>query len=505
MEYLLPAISGALLALSFPNADISALAWVSLVPLLYHLKGRTPRQAFMSGLVAGLVFNLASIYWIVVTMDDYGGLSFLVSAALLFLLSGYLALYIGAFSWLFSTMDAKRPGWTIVTAPLFWAALELARDHLLSGFPWDLLGYSQHANLGVIQVSDITGVYGVSALIVLINCAVLDIILIAKKKTPSAIGLVRPAAAFLVLAAILGYGHWRLRHMPPTVGNLKVALVQGNIDQFHKWDPAYQADVFDTYKTLTAQAARERPGLIVWPETATPFYFQDPGRRAALEALARKSGTYLMTGSPSFESAGDGRYTDYNSAYLVSPEGGVAGRYDKMHLVPFGEYVPLKRLLPFVSKMVTAIGDFGTGSHYTVLKAGDGTFGTAICFEAIFPELVRHFPLAGANFLVSITNDAWFGRTAAPYQDFDMVVFRAVENRRAIVRAANTGISGIMLPTGEVAGSTRIFTTRYMTGDIPLMTGLTFYARHGDVFAYGCMAASLLFLAAIFLKRGETR
>jgi apolipoprotein N-acyltransferase len=276
---------------------------------------------------------------------------------------------------------------------------------------------------------------------------------------------------------------------------MEIALVQGNIEQAHKWDPAYQREVFDTYRAMTLEAAKKRPDLIIWPETATPFFWQDEELRAQLVDTVKDAGTWLMTGSPSVEKSPDDRVVDYNSAYLLSPDGRETGRYDKMHLVPFGEYVPLKRLLPFVSKMVTAIGDFGTGEQYTVLKTDKGSFGTAICFEVIFPELVRQFALNGANFLTSITNDAWFGVSAAPYQHFNMAVFRAVENRRALARAANTGITGIILPTGAVQARTGIFERTTLEGRIPLMGELTFYTRHGDVFAYICVVISVLIIA----------
>jgi len=502
LPYLLPALSGLLLALSFPKADISILAWVAFVPLLYRLQVNGPRRAFYSGLVTGFVFNLASVYWVINTMSNYGGLPLPVSLTLLVALSAYLALYFGVFSWLYSIVCNKRPALAFIAAPAFWVTLELARNYMLSGFPWDLIGYSQHANLRIIQVSDITGVYGVSALIVLINCAVTDIIITLSGKGPHVKArLAGPAVAVLALAAVAGYGQYRLAHMPKADGTLKVALIQGNIDQFHKWDPAFQNEVFETYKGLTEEAAAKKPDLVIWPETATPFIFGDSEKTSELGALVKSAGVYLMTGSPSVDSRPDGGYLEYNSAYLIAPDGSTAGRYDKMHLVPFGEYVPLKGLLPFVSKMVTAIGDFGTGTEYTLLKAGKGAFGTAICFEVIFPELVRHFPLSGANFLTSITNDAWFGRSAAPYQHFDMAVFRAVENKRALVRAANTGITGIILPSGEVAGKTDIFTRGSMAGEIPLVSELTFYTRHGDVFAYGCVVLSLALIAVAIIRR----
>jgi apolipoprotein N-acyltransferase len=520
--YVLPVVSGILLALSFPLMDLSYLAWFALVPLMLSVRGSSAWEAFRKGFITGMVFFLASIYWVINTMYNYGGLNIYLSLLLLVALSAYLALYVGAFAWGLSIVGSRSQAALVAFAPAFWVSLELLRDYLISGFPWNLLGYSQHSWLTAIQVADVTGVYGVSALVVLANAA-LSYLLTLKGTRPSVGRLAAPVLALAVIAAAFYYGHYRLAHLPQQDGHLKVALIQGNIEQFHKWDPAFQDEVFDTYKKLTLQAAKDRPDLIAWPETATPFYFQDKIRGREMRELARASGTYIMTGSPTLEaqpppspppqvgrergsktSDGDERYVEYNSAYLLSPGGETVGRYDKMHLVPFGEYVPLKRLLPFVSKMVSGIGDFGSGGDYTVLKAGKGSFGTAICFEAIFPEMVRHFALRGANFLTSITNDAWFGRSAAPYQHFNMAVMRAVENRRALVRIANTGITGIILPSGAVSARTGLFTTVSIEGEIPLVSELSFYTRHGDLFAYACAGISLVLLAAFaFRKRGS--
>ncbi len=501
--YALPLLSGILLALSFPKPDIHVAAWFGLAPLLFSLSGKRASEGFREGFVTGLVFYLASIWWVINTMYHYGGLPVSVSIGLLIALSSYLALYFGAFG-LFFCLVGRRLGSAaaLLSAPAIWVSLELLRNYLISGFPWNLLGYSQHSALTVIQFADITGVYGVSALVVLVNAGLTGILLLLlKKERPSPVSLAVPAIAIAALAAAFFYGGYRLGHLPKTSGTLKASLVQGNIEQFHKWDPAFQDDVFNTYKRLAAQAAKEKPGIIIWPETATPFYFQDREKNPELLQEAKASGTYLLTGSPTLLSKGDDSFIEYNSAYLISPEGKEAGRYDKMHLVPFGEYVPLKKLLPFVSRMVTSIGDFGHGTDYKVLDTGHGAFGTAICFEVIFPELVRHFALNGADFLVTITNDAWFGDSAAPYQHFDMAVFRAVENRRSVLRVANTGITGIILPSGQVASRTGLFREAVLTGEIPLVKEKTFYTENGDVFTYACAAFSIIILLICFINK----
>ncbi|HEY3346522.1 MAG TPA: apolipoprotein N-acyltransferase, partial [Nitrospirota bacterium] len=493
-------LSGILLAASFPPSDLSYAAWASLIPLLHAVQAEKPLYSFWQGMACGMVFYLASVYWVINTMYSYGGLNIGVSILLLVALSAYLALYVGIFALFMNRASMRRIPFTI-SAPFVWVALELARNYMLSGFPWNLLGYSQHAVLKIIQVSDITGVYGVSFAVVLVNAAAADLLAMLPDKKiawPRAAGI---ASAVVIIIGVSLYGGYRLNHPPVSKGTIKAALIQGNIDQSQKWDPAFRDKVFGAYTRLTLEAARQKPDIVIWPETATPFVFQDDEMRPRLFETAKLSGAYLLTGSPSIEQKDDQGYLEFNSAYLISPKGNPVGRYDKMHLVPFGEYVPAKTLLPFVSKMVTAIGDFGGGKEATVMEAGNFKFGTAICFEVIFPELVRKFADNGADFLTSVTNDAWFGRSSAPAQHFNMAVFRAVENRRALVRAANTGITGLILPTGEVGATTGIFKETMLTVDVPLVSEKTFYTRHGDLFAYFCAAVSLLIFGYLVIYR----
>jgi apolipoprotein N-acyltransferase len=499
--FFLPLLSGILLALSFPKPDISVLAWVALIPLLYSIRDKSPGQSFKEGFITGIAFYALSLRWVLIVMRDYGGIGFFPSFLLLLALSAYLALYVGTFAWLYVKAREHAGAAAVLLAPAFWVALELLRNYLLSGFPWNLLGYSQHQNLPLIQIADITGVYGVSALIVMTNAAIAEVIAVMSYREYADRKIIWPVMAVVIMAASAAYGHYRLRDLPRPYDSMKVTIVQGDIEQFHKWDPAFQMQVFDVYKKLTADAvAEKKPDIVIWPETATPFYFQDRILGPELSDAVKKANTWLLTGSPSVEEHGSD-YVEYNSAYLINPSGIETGRYDKMHLVPFGEYVPLKTLLPFVSKMVQGIGDFGAGRDYTVMRAGKGSFGTAICFEVIFPELVRHFVLGGANFLTSITNDAWFGNSGAPYQHFDMAVFRAVENRRSMVRAANTGISGVILPSGEVTARTEIFKRGTMTAEVPLMKEKTFYTLYGDLFAYLCSGITACFIAIILYRR----
>ncbi len=337
--YLLPIISGILLSVSFPLADIQVVAWFALVPLLLSIKDGS-EGSFYKGFVAGLVFYISSIYWIVNAMFYYGGLNIAVSIILMAALSAYLAVYVGLFAALAAYVRKKSPAVFILAAPAIWVSLELARNYIITGFPWDQLGYSQHANLAIIQIADVTGVYGVSALIVLVNAALAEYI--ADTGNRSFGRALKPVAAFTAVALVFGYGQYRLSHPPHENGRLKVALIQGNIEQFHKWDAQYQRDIFDTYTQMTLEAANAKPDIVIWPETATPFYFQDKYYNSRLLDVAKASSTFLLTGSPSVEELGNDKYLEHNSAYLISPSGEVAGRYDKMHLVPFGEYIPLE-------------------------------------------------------------------------------------------------------------------------------------------------------------------
>jgi len=505
LPYLGPAVSGLLLVLAFPKADLGFMAWAALVPLIVSLDGKSPGTGFMRGMAAGFVFFAGSLYWLVFTMNSYGGIPLAVAISLYILLSCYLALYFGAFGFLYA-LTRKHTGLSpVLFAPLYWVSLELARNYALTGFPWNLLGYSQHGFLHVIQVADITAVYGVSALIVGVNAALAEIYLAVKRGDKPGRGwYVSTAAAAAVFIAVIGYGHYRLTNPAGDGKTLKVALIQGNIDQMVKWDDQFRLKIFGTYRDITMTAAKAHPDLIIWPETAVPFSLEDPAGMDMLDEVARSAGTDLMTGIASFTMTGGG-YVGRNSAILLSPSKGAIGRYDKLHLVPFGEYVPLQKLLPFVRKMTAGIGDFVPGSGPNLMGDKDWKFGTAVCYEVIFPELVREFPDEGADFLVSITNDAWFGKSAAPYQHFDMAGFRAVENRRALVRAANTGITGVILPDGTVSAKTDIFTEGYVIRDIPLIKEKTFYTRHGDVFAYLCLLGALAIAGrAVLNKRGGT-
>ncbi|HEY6009994.1 MAG TPA: apolipoprotein N-acyltransferase [Nitrospirota bacterium] len=492
----LAALSGILLALSFPSFNFSLLAWIALIPLLLALKEQPVRTGFLLGGITGLVYFAGTVHWVTNSVHFYGGVPLVPASLITLLLCAYLALYPAAFGAAAVHLRQSHPKLFWIGAPALWTALELARTYVFSGFPWSLLGYSQYHALPVIQIADVTGVYGVSFLIVLVNAAVTEFIIDRKKY----IGVI---IVLIMMAMVLGYGFIRLR-TPEGGGRITISVVQGNIEQDKKWDPAYQAQTREVYQRLTREALKEHPDVVIWPETATPFYFGatkglDVPLTADLRNFVRSVNTPLLTGSPSYEQKPDHSYVLRNSAYLLDRMGETAATYHKIHLVPFGEYVPLKSVLFFVDKMVQAIGDFQGGDTLTVMTVpglhGETTLSTVICYEIIFPDLVRRFVDHGASVMTTVTNDAWFGRTAAPYQHFSMAVFRAVENRVPVARAANTGISGFIDAKGHILAASDIFQEAQLTRTLVPGTKKTFYTKYGDFFSYLCVIVSLILLA----------
>jgi apolipoprotein N-acyltransferase len=371
----------------------------------------------------------------------------------------------------------------------------MVQTYMISGFPWMLMGYGLHQSPHLLQLVDLTGIYGLSALIVLVNLGLYQL-LGGWGKGRLALG--PAAAAGVCLLACLGYGYVRLPEVQRQMAqgpSLKVAVVQGNIEQGKKWDPQYQAETIRIYRELTLNTKADGPKLAVWPETAAPFFFlRDKKLSPLVTEIARQSGSYLLFGSPAFESRSEGE-AFFNRAFLLSEDGNITGYYDKAHLVPYGEYVPLRRFFPFIGKMVPMVGDFEEGPAGRVLNMPEADLGTLICFESIFPYLSRAMVANGANLLVNITNDAWFGRTSAPYQHLAMSVTRAVENRVSLARAANTGISALAAPDGSILWQSDLYVPAAHTGAVPLRSGGTFYTKYGDLFAWLSCGLVLLGLA----------
>ena len=500
-DLLLSLLSGILLILSFPNFDLEFFAWFALVPLFYSIEGKGSYRSFKLGFLTGIVSFLGILYWILVAVHTYGNIPLVPSVLILLLLVAYLSLFIGAFAFLTRLIQIRSGFQPILFTPFLWVALEYLRSLLLTGFPWANLSYSQYLNLPFIQMADITGAYGPSFVILLVNATLFWIL----RQWPKRIFPFKEViVTAILLLGFLIYGYIKMGMVDRQVIQnppLKIGLVQGDIDQSIKWDKAFQLETLKIYEKLSFRVAEEKPDLIIWPETATPFFFQDAKEYQPLVLdIPKKTSAFLLFGSP-FYKIERGKVNHYNSAYLVSPSGEIVGKYDKIHLVPFGEYVPMQDLLFFIGSLGEGIGDFHSGKEIYNFSIPQGKFGVLICFEIIFPDLCRKFVKKGANFLVTITNDAWFGRTSAPYQHFSMAAFRAVENRVFIARAANTGITGIIDPKGKILKEGGIFRQEAMNGMIRLSNQKTFYTLHGDVFAWAGSAFSILLLAyALFQK-----
>jgi apolipoprotein N-acyltransferase len=489
----LSVLSGVLLTLAFPRPAIPATAWVALVPLLLAVRGKSVKAAFRLGFWCGLVHFLTALYWIYHVMAKYGGLPMPVAVLVLLLLGAYLACYPACFAALAAHWE-KYPGLWLWGLPLAWVGLEWLRAHMITGFPWANLGYSQTPLLTFIQIADVTGVYGLSWLLVLANTCL----------ARAWIGR-RPHWGLLVVAALVVsvgvYGKGRLESIDgkQRQGELQgVALVQGNIDQSRKWDPAFQEEIVSRYLELSRQAvgSSPHPSLLVWPETAAPFFFGLEDRfTPRLQELAQTSEAAMLLGAPGVAREND-RPRYYNRVFLMDARGKVLGSYAKQHLVPFGEYVPLPQLLFFVQRLVEAAGDFSAGVDARPLSLNGQRYGVLICYEAIFPDLARTTVRLGANVLVSVTNDAWFGNSGAPYQHLEMARWRAIENRVPLIRCANTGISTVFEATGRNGRQIPLNESGYLVCGVTPLRVPTLYNRYGDWFAWLCSLTALL--AAIY-------
>ncbi len=501
MPLLAAVLSGLLLALAFPKWEQIYLLPVALILLLLALRGRSPRPAFWLGWAAGLAFNLALFYWIIYVCTVYGGLPWVAAAAILTLMAAYLGLYRAFWAWGLAwgaTQGLNEAWW----APTLWVVSDFAQASVLfNGFPWAFPGHALYGYPLLLQIADLTGVYGLTFLLVALAAALAQILFPDSRRVQRWRWIM---LLFLVAAAWVGYGAWRLaiiQEQAAASPSLRVAVVQGSIKQGDKWKKELVQATLNRYAELTNQVAGA--DLVVWPETAAPFLFlRMPELTAQVEEIARKSRVYLLFGAPAWELTAQGERF-FNRAYLLSPQGEVMGYYDKSHLVPYGEYVPLKRLFPFISKMVPMMGDLAEGAVGTTLSLPAGAIGPLICFESIFPYLSRAQVRHGARLLVNITNDAWYGTTSAPFQHLALGVFRAVENHICLARAANTGISAFVGADGRVLWTSGLFVPEAHALDLPLHPGGSFYSRFGDLFAWGCVGLSIVGMLGIW--RGRRR
>lgn len=487
-DILLAVLSGILLVLGFQPIDLYIFPWAALVPLLIALRDKAPMRSFALGLLTGFVWFAGTIYWIFHSVYYYGNIPASISVLMVVVLCLYLGSYVGLFSVLYNAVSKGSRLPSTLSVPLLWVALEFMRTYVLTGFPWALLAYSQYKLLPLIQIADITGVYGVSFIVAAGNGLIFDVISSENRRRPAA-----AAAVFTVVTALsLVYGYGKLDEQPGG-REINVSVIQGNIPQDKKWDARFQKDVLETYRELSLEALTKAPDMIVWPETALPFvlgYDNELTKETFL--FAKELKTYLLFGSMVLKRTqpADTRIT--NSAVMLSPAGEPVSFYDKMHLVPYGEYVPFREFIPFAKRLAAGIGDFDPGEETLVMETPFAKIGNLICYEIIFPGLVRKFVEKGADVLVTITNDAWFGRTSAPYQHFVTAVFRAVENRVPVIRAANTGISGFIDTGGRITNTSEIFVEAVLNEKVRAGETRTVYTEYGDIFAWLCAGGAIL-------------
>jgi len=476
------------------------------------LAGVTLSRAFIHGLLTGILYFTGTLYWITRVMVLYGDLqvwvAVLVNAALIL----YMSLFVALFALVTRRLLVAYGHRALIAAPFVWAVTELGRKDLFTGFPWVLLGYSQTSVLPIAQLASLFGVYGVSMLVASVSTAAAAVVFDARRakraktaEKDDSLGALRPLRSSMpvigVLTMVIGIGLWGARRLGSNeltrIGDpVRVGLIQGNVSLRERSDPARIPIIFDSYLRMTREAIARGAEFVIWPESATPYAFEsDPRSAARIRTLAQQSQVPILLGSDQILPAGNGvpaRY--YNSAYLVRPDGTTGGAYRKMHLVPFGEYVPAKRIFFFAAPLVEAVSDFSAGEEATLLPVGTHKISTAICYEVVYPDLVRQFVVGGSELLTTITNDAWFGETSAPYQHFEQAAMRAIEEGRYLVRAANTGVSGIVDPYGRVLQQTAIFQPAVAVGAARFLQGSTFYARHGDVLAYASVVATAVLL-----------
>lgn len=507
-QSVLPALlSGGLLCLGLPGTGgLWPLLFVALAPLLTALRTVRPAQAARLGLLTGLVHYLSLVYWIVIVMGRYGKLPWYISYTTLFLLALVLSLFVVVFALGARRLLADSPPLLALWAlPSLWVGLDWIRSFLFSGFPWMDLGYGLWHVPRLIQVSDITGHYGITFLLLLSNTLV-ALALTDRAKT-ARWPVLTPVV--LLLVCVAGYSVWRwqsLEEWMRTAETMPVGVVQGNVEQDKKWLPEErEKTVMDYIGQTVSLFPGKKPALVVWPESALPFFPEGNPLLAPLRSLTTRNRIALLTGAPWYTVVDrqERKYRYYNSALLINPEGNFGGQYFKTHLVPFGEYVPLKKYLPFIAPIVQTVGDFTPGTVENPIVYQHAKIGVLLCYESIFPDIAEKWVRAGANILINLTNDAWYGKSSAPEQSFAMTVFRAVENRRSVVRAANTGISGFIDPLGRVRMRSEIFVPWQAVDDVVLREEAPFLVRYGYLFAPGCLlfGVTSLLLGRVLRRR----
>jgi apolipoprotein N-acyltransferase len=504
--WLLIVLSAVLQVLIFPLPGVYVLSWVALAPLivallrarpageleisgLLRLRPASPPQGFLLGYICGILWYAGTCYWIYDTMRKYGGLDASAAALALVLFCCYLGLYHGLFGLLIaliarSPRDYRR---ALVLAPFFWVAVELMRTRV-TGFPWNLLGTAQVDNSALCGISALAGVYGVSFEIALVNVAVAAAFLIPREKRMSML------IAALAAGAVLQAGS--LVEVPAARATRAALLVQQNVPVSADWtSPGYFQQTLGDLTGLTEESVAAEPAgkldLIVWPESPAPFFTNDPRFRDALTQMATQTKLWTVTGAIGVAPANRANGTIYNSAVLVSPSGEWVARYDKVHLVPFGEYLPFPRLFAFAGGLTKEVGSFEPGLSRRPLNGGGEQLGIFICYESVFPDEVRQFANHGAEVLVNISNDGWYGDSGAYAQHLNQTRMRAIENNRWLLSATDTGVTASIDPAGRIVERLPRKERAALAAPYALTSVTTFYTRHGDWFANACAIISL--------------
>lgn len=501
----LAALSGVLLAVAFPKFGIAPAAFVALAPLFLALRGASRRAGFLLGHSAGTVQGVIVLSWVAEVLGRFGGASPVMAWALTLALALAFGLFLGAFGALQAHVFRAFGERSLLLAPFLFVTCEFLREHLLFGFPWCLLGYSQVDFPELIQIAAFTAVHGVSFLLAFTSAG-LVLAFVGSTAFERRIALTIPA---VLLSGAMAFGHGRLQQPLPIQGALTVGVIQASIPQDQKWEPSLLASNIERHIALSRSAIGRGARFVVWPESAVGYELDlYPEVRRQLVDLTSREGVFLLTGNDDRERDAAGLVRSYVGAKVLSPEGTIDLRYRKMRLVPFGEYLPvpsaLSRALRLES-LVDSVSDFTPGTVPVTARILGVQVGAFICYEAIFPSLVRRFSKNGAEVLFNVTNDGWYGTSAAPYQHYAMARFRAVENHRYLVRAANTGISAIIDPFGRETARSELMEATALVGEVRAISELTFYAKHGDVFAWSVVVvAALATLAAAFVTRAAS-
>jgi apolipoprotein N-acyltransferase len=492
MIWLLPVLTGFLLVACFPRIDLGILAWAAWVPLIIFIfYCRSAARAFAGGWIAAAIQLFILLIWIPPVLARYGGLSAVLAWVAYGLAVSLLACFPAVACAATKILMVRGGNPFLMILPVVWVALEWAQSVFpFGGFPWLLAGYSQTGFLPLIQIADITGIYGVSFLILWTNAAIAFLLLRASRRACWAPAL----AAAIALAVSLAYGGYSLRRWGNAQPSFRAAMLQGNLS-FDDPEAALIEKFREGYPRM-ADGLKTKPDLLVLPESPTPVLFQfDTSYRRELDRLAARFPLGMVFNNIDCRESG-GENQNFNSAFFLDGNGSLKGVYDKIHLVPFGEYIPVKRLFFFAETISKDVGEFQAGRDFRIIDIGNHPSNAIICFEAAFPGLVRRFVEKGSQVIVNLTNDGWYGRSAAPYQHLAIARWRAVENRRYLLRAANSGFSAIIEPTGRVQSVTGLMQEGICEGRFAFLSEKTIYTRYGDIGVYLCAA---IFIAAIFL------